>query len=172
MARRRQPPGRKRRTREHVIANLSANSLERKVLECGYCFQRTWHDYGIDGEVLTFDERGEVESGFLLFQLKATDSLKTVEAGTHIPQRVLTADLKTWLFDLNPVILVVYDATADRAHWLDVQDHVREYKLSHTGLRSTTLHVPTHQLLTAAVIRVLRERKMRALADKAEREED
>ncbi|MBL8867481.1 MAG: hypothetical protein JNK93_18130, partial [Planctomycetia bacterium] len=47
MARRRQPSGRKRRTREHVIADMSANFVERKVLECGHVLEIRTKDYGL-----------------------------------------------------------------------------------------------------------------------------
>src|SRR5437660_1542756 len=38
---------RKRRTREHVIADLSINHVERCVLRCGWTAERTRYDYGI-----------------------------------------------------------------------------------------------------------------------------
>jgi len=42
-------PRRKRRTREHVIADLSANHVERHVLRSGHTVERLVHDYGIEG---------------------------------------------------------------------------------------------------------------------------
>ena len=39
---------RKRRTREHVIADLSVNHLERVVLRAGHTVERFRHDYGFD----------------------------------------------------------------------------------------------------------------------------
>ena len=44
---------RKRRTREHVIADLSVNHVERQVLLAGYVVDRVSNDYGIDLEVTT-----------------------------------------------------------------------------------------------------------------------
>ena len=41
-------PRRKRWTRGHVIADLSANHVERFVLECGFAAEVTRHDYGVD----------------------------------------------------------------------------------------------------------------------------
>ena len=116
MPRPRQPSGRKRRTREHVIADLSVNFLERKVLECGYSVGRVRSDYGIDIDIITFDKRGDVESGTVRVQLKATDSLKLDAAGETVLQRVSVRDLKTWLFELYPLFLIVYDAKGDRAY--------------------------------------------------------
>ena len=39
------PPG-KRRTRAHVLADLSINHVERHVLLCGFSVDRVEHDYG------------------------------------------------------------------------------------------------------------------------------
>lgn len=41
-------PPRKKRTREHVLADLSANHVERVALSCGYAVDRVWNDYGLD----------------------------------------------------------------------------------------------------------------------------
>src|SRR5438309_953040 len=54
-----EPEGpRKRRTREHVIADLSVNHVERFVLRCGWTVQRTTHDYGIDLSMETYNAAG------------------------------------------------------------------------------------------------------------------
>ena len=55
------PPLRKRRTREHVIADLSVNHVERHILKCGCVVKRPTPDYGIDLELITFNKRGEIE---------------------------------------------------------------------------------------------------------------
>ncbi|MCI0459966.1 MAG: DUF4365 domain-containing protein [Gemmataceae bacterium] len=73
---------RKRRTREHVIADLSVNHVERLVLRCGWTAERSRHDYGIDLFVETYSAEGEVQNGRILLQLKATDSLKRSADGT------------------------------------------------------------------------------------------
>jgi hypothetical protein len=67
MARRSLPSERKRRTREHVLADLSANYVEKQALLCSFSAQRVRPDYGIDLGVQTFNRRGEVEIGWLLF---------------------------------------------------------------------------------------------------------
>jgi hypothetical protein len=48
MARRRIGTDRKRRTRGHVLADLSANFVEKQALLCGYTAERVRLDYGID----------------------------------------------------------------------------------------------------------------------------
>ena len=122
MARRRQPAGRKRRTREHVIADLGVNHVERAVLLCGYTVERKQSDYGIDLEVETFDRNGQIEAGLIRIQVKATGTLTRGTGEVSFSWRVDATDLRAWLFDLAPVILVVYDAKGGTAYWLDLQD--------------------------------------------------
>ncbi len=59
---------RKRRTREHVIADLSHNHVERLILEEGHVFLRSPADYGYDLWMQTFDEGGLVEPGAVFWQ--------------------------------------------------------------------------------------------------------
>jgi Domain of unknown function (DUF4365) len=121
MARRRGVRERKRRTREHVLADLSANHVEKQGLLCGFAVERVRLDYGIDLTVQTFNRRGEVESSRILFQLKATDRIKRSLAGGAVRCRIERADLAHWLDEPNPVVLVLYDGKADVAYWLYVQ---------------------------------------------------
>lgn len=67
------------RTREHWLADLSVNHLERHILRQGHTVARNHFDYGYDLEMVTFDyendadkKRGAIENGYVLFQLKAT----------------------------------------------------------------------------------------------------
>lgn len=66
LSRKKPLPRKKRRTREHVIADLSANHVERHALLCGYSVEHRVHDYGIDLAIMTYDEEGNVENGTLL----------------------------------------------------------------------------------------------------------
>src|SRR5215831_8519944 len=104
---------RKRRTREHVIADLGVHHVEGSILRCGFTAERVVHDYGVDLSMTTYDAKGEVESEFVLFQLKATDHLKRTADGTAVVFRAEQADLDFWLKQTFPVILVVYDAPGD-----------------------------------------------------------
>jgi hypothetical protein len=49
---------RKRRTREHVLADQSANHVERFIIDEGHTAQRLGSDYGYDLVLFTFDEDG------------------------------------------------------------------------------------------------------------------
>ena len=102
---RHQPANRKRRTREHIIADLSVNFVERQALLCGHSVERWLHDYGIDLLLRTFSANGQVESGAIYFQAKATDHLKRV-ADTYVAVTIKRADLRAWLTEPFPVILV------------------------------------------------------------------
>ena len=68
MARKRQPRERKLRTREHVLADLSVNYVERQILLRGFAVNRMHTDYGIDLLMLTYTD-GVIESGHVLFQV-------------------------------------------------------------------------------------------------------
>ena len=64
---------RKRRTRQHVIADLGVNHVERQALLCGFSVERMRTDYGIDLAVFTYDRQGRAENGCLFLQVKATE---------------------------------------------------------------------------------------------------
>jgi hypothetical protein len=129
MARQRRATERKCRTREHVLADLSANYVEKQGLLCGFAVSRVPLDYGIDLMLQTFNRRGEVENGWIPFQLKGTDRVKLVGGGRAVSCRIERADLRHWLREWEPVILALYDARADLAYWL----YVRGYFAGRTG---------------------------------------
>ena len=157
----------KTRTRQHVIADMSFNHLERYVLECGYTAEPFLHDYGYDVSIHTYKENGELEPGRILAQLKATDRLKVLKDGKTISARVDRRDLKTWLRELVPVILIVYDARTRRGYWQYMQryfENVASDKLAAAKLfanESVTVHIPTSNRLNRRAIakfaRFLRE---------------
>lgn len=158
---------RKRRTREHVIADLSVNHVERLVLRCGWTVERTRFDYGIDLNMVTYNDRGEPENGSVLFQLKATDSLKWLSDGTALPIRLEWRDLLFWLNERQPVILIVYDAQHDKAYWLYVQAYFRgqRWKRRAGRARMVTVHVPAANALDAAAVRSFARFRDECLAD-------
>jgi Domain of unknown function (DUF4365) len=79
---------RKQRTRQHVIADLSVNYVERFALLCGYSVERFFSDYGLDLTILTYSESGEVEPNHFYMQLKATEQIKSINHDTLVPIRV------------------------------------------------------------------------------------
>jgi hypothetical protein len=161
MARRRGATERKLRTREHVLADLSANCTEKQALLCSFSAQRVQPDYGIDLMVQTFNRRGEVEPGWLLFQLKGTDRVKLVGGGNVVSCRVERAHLRHWLRQSQPVILVLYDARADVAYWLLVKDYFEAlpgFDLARCGER-VSVSIPQRNVLDRKATRGLARRK-------------
>jgi hypothetical protein len=146
---------RKRRTREHVIADLSVNHVERFILHCCWTVERKRYDYGVDLLMDTYNANGEVENGRVAFQLKATDTLKRSADGKAILLGLEWRDLLFWLNELIPVILVLYDAQEDRAFWLYVQDYFRRQGWAKRAGRTTTVtvRIPRDNLLVEAAVR-------------------
>lgn len=147
---------RKRRTREHVIADLSVNHVERFILRCGWTAERTRFDYGIDLFMQTYDASGETQNGWVRFQLKATDNLRRSAGGTVIPLRLEWQDLLFWLNERQPVILVLYDAQEDVAYWLFVQNYFRqvEWMARAAATTTVTVHIPASNIVDEMAIRL------------------
>jgi len=121
-----EPANRKRRTREHVIADLSINHVERFVFRAGFASQEYQSDYGLDLTISTFDGDGLLEPGVFFFQVKATDHLDRRRRGGFISVVVDERDLRVWLQETHPIILVIFDAQKDKAYSGHVQDHFQE----------------------------------------------
>ncbi|MCI0463158.1 MAG: DUF4365 domain-containing protein [Gemmataceae bacterium] len=166
MAKRPPAAARKRRTREHIIADLSVNHVERQALLCGFSVERVRHDYGIDLILSTYNKKGEVESGEILLQVKATDWAQYVGKGQSVAYRLDRTDLHTWLGQPLPVILVVYDAPADRAYWLYVQAYFAkrpDFNLKRAGA-TVTVRIPTANVLDPSAVRTFGGYRDRILA--------
>lgn len=134
---------RKRRTREHVIADLGVNFVERQILLAGFVAERERFDYGIDLVMKTFDTTGVIDPGRVLIQVKATDHFAPNADNTAVPVRVDVGALKGWLLEQSPVILALYDAHAERAYWLYVQEYAQSRDLDTDAAGETvTLLVP------------------------------
>jgi hypothetical protein len=150
---------RKRRTREPVIVDLSANHVERFVLRCGHIVERPAHDYGIDLVMNTFDSNAEIENGDVRIQLKATDSLVWTKDQQAVVYRLKRADIRRWLSEPDPVILVVYDAQSDAqsdvAYWMYVQAHFEQlpaFEPEGAGV-TFTVHIPRVNIANEDAIR-------------------
>lgn len=132
---------RKRRTREHIIHDLAVNHVERVALLCEYSVERIVHDYGVDLLVFTYDENGEYENELLRIQVKATDQLSVQADGKTIAVRVSRSDVEAWLSELMPCILVLYDAQAESAYWLEIQEEARLGEGETQKSHRVTLHI-------------------------------
>jgi Domain of unknown function (DUF4365) len=86
----------KKRPRQHIIADLSVNHVERSIILCGYSVERVDYDYGIDLVIFTYDLNGEIENGHIYVQLKATDTLDVLADQATIAFPLKRADLEFW----------------------------------------------------------------------------
>lgn len=157
----------KRRTREHVIADLGVNHVERQVLVAGYTMQRMVNDYGLDAIIRTYDRGGRVERGLIWLQIKATEHAERLRKTRAFGVRIERRDLVHWMSEQYPVILTLYDATRNRAYWLHVQNslqHGEIFELARMGA-TVTMHVPMTQIVTPEVMGEFRRLKVKAQTD-------
>lgn len=126
-------------------------------------------DYGIDLYMETYGENGEVENDGVWFQLKATETIKLTKRQT-IPVRLEWRDLLYWLNEWRPGILVVYDATQDRAWWLHLQHALRavRLKIGEPLAETITFHIPVKNILDEAAIREFAKLRDAAVVAKGE----
>lgn len=148
----------KRRTRQHVIADLAVHHVEGFILEEGHTCQRLGSDYGYDLVMWTFDAEGYAEPGSVYMQVKATDSL--VESGSDYVFDLDIRDYNLWLREDSPVFLILFDATHRRAYWLDVQRYfsMDDARQPQKGARTVRLRVPKRHRLNRRAVALMRQR--------------
>lgn len=136
---------RKRRTRQHVIADLSVHHVEGFILEEGHTAQRLGPDYGYDLVVFTHDEAGYIEPGSIYFQLKASETLQAV--GSDYVFDLDIRDYNLRILEQTPVILMLFDATRRRGYWLFVQNYFGEDETRRPkkGMRTVRVRIPARQ---------------------------
>ena len=154
MARKRKNAARKRRTREHVIADLGVHHVEGPILRCGFTVERIIHDSGLDLYMTTYNAAGEAASDWILLQVKATEHLKRTANGANVIFRIERVDLNRWLAETYPVILIVYDAQADLAYWLYVQAHFASQREPAGAGQKVTVRIPAVNVLDEAAVRL------------------
>lgn len=149
----------KKRTRQHVIADLAVHHVEGFILESGHTAERFWRDYGYDLLMTTFDRDGYIEPGAVRFQIKATEKLS--EAAGAVAHDIDIRDYNIWIREQMPVILVLFDARRRIAYWLDL----KRYFLADESLRPkkkarwVRVWIPIHQVLSNTAIADLRALK-------------
>lgn len=157
-------PKRKRRTREHVIEDLSENHLEKMVLLRGHILRRPARDYGVDVTMFHFARDGQIENGEVRFQLKATDSMNLVDNGTVVSVPIETRDIEYWSKGVYPFILIIFDARAERAFWLDVKEYVRvNPEATYADKRTTNIRIPVRNALTVQAIDDFRRKSLETI---------
>jgi hypothetical protein len=145
------------RTRAHVLADLSINHVERQVLLCGFSVDRVQHDYGYDLTMATYSDIGEFEPGMIYIQVKATDRLPRIADGNTISWPVSRRDLKLWLQETYPVILVVYHGQEDKAYWIHVQAYISQHRTPQLfgGGDTISTHIPIGSRINPRAIRAI-----------------
>jgi hypothetical protein len=155
--------GAPKRTREHQIADMSANYVESIVLKKGYVVEGFRHDYGYDLSFYTYhyppgSTDGEYENDSIKIQLKATDGIQTRYQGKYVGCQVDQEHLNLWRGETMPVLLVVYDAQKAAAYWLHVQPYIKG--LSDKQIASRTVLIPTANAVTEAAVEEWRQLKI------------
>lgn len=150
---------RKRRTRQHVIEDLSIHHVEGFILEEGHAVQRVTKDYGYDLILFTYDEEGQFEPGLVLFQLKASEALKSVNENYVFDIDI--RDYNLWIRVKDPVIIVLFDASRRTAFWLAFQKHFWEntHYRPKKGAKSVRIRVPMRQVVDRQAISAIRDLK-------------
>ncbi|MGB3756437.1 MAG: DUF4365 domain-containing protein [Rivularia sp. (in: cyanobacteria)] len=146
---------RKKRPREHIIADLSVNFVERYIFLCGYSVERIEYDYGYDLQIFTYDENGEIENGQIYLQLKATSSLIKLVDNATVTFKLTRSDLELWLNEPMPCILIIYDAQINEAYWLYLQAYFENLeKFDIQKIRdSIVVRVPTKNIINQEAIK-------------------
>jgi len=132
---------RKKRVRNHVIADLSVNHVEYHLLKAGYTMDVTKSDYGYDGIIFTFDSNGEIENGNIFVQLKATDSIDSHRKKNGLSFSISKKDIHLWYDEPFPVYLLLFDAVAENAYWLYLQQYLKKQKIAPSNLTGNSLAI-------------------------------
>jgi hypothetical protein len=150
---------RKQRTREHVLADLSVHHVEGIILIEGHTVQRLTSDYGYDLVMFTYDDLGFLEPGLVYFQLKAAEKLQ--ETGNTYFYDLDIRDYNLWIREKLPVILVLFDASRQRAYWRCVQIYFGEdvTRRPKKGAKTVRMRIPKHQALNRKGISKIRDLK-------------
>jgi len=159
------PDARKRRTREHVLADLSLVHVQYYIANAGFIWDVSARDYGYDLSVITCDPTGYVEPGAILIQLKATDAADPPGDGRFFFYDVDVRDYNLWASEPNPVYLILYHARTRRAFWLYFQRYLREDSAARPrpGARSVRIAVPAGNRVSTAFFRHARRLKQQAI---------
>ncbi|MDJ1521773.1 DUF4365 domain-containing protein [Stenotrophomonas maltophilia] len=151
----------KQRTRQHVIADLSANHVSYGVYQSGFTIETAHHDYGTDGMVFTFDSGGFQENGFIALQFKSTDNLGTYQISSGFSYPIDIGDLKLWNDDIYPVYLILYDAVNEKAFWVHVQSYLKTsgFDPSKSTTKTHNVRLPASNVFDPSTPRIWQEKK-------------
>ena len=152
---------RKLRTRQHIIEDLGLNQIERHILYAGFTFYRYGHnDYGYDGSITTFNEKGEIENSQINIQLKSTDFIKTTSDKQFFVFDVSKRDLELWCFSDISTIFVLYDAQKEVSYYLDILEFYEKDGIDLDKIRkSVRVKIPKTNLWNQEAVTKIRHIK-------------
>ena len=145
----------KRRTREHIIASLSENYVQRLFLERGHTCDRLVSDYGYDFLVATYSTEGYAEGGPMYLQVKATDDIEKFSVGDSFSYTIDIASYNQWREEPVPVYFILFDAQKRRAFWANAQVYLRDLakrKNPKETLQSVQIHVSRKNVMNLRAI--------------------
>jgi hypothetical protein len=156
----------KRRTREHIIADLSLVHVQFFIATAGFTSEATTKDYGYDLAVNTFDGDGLIEPGSILIQLKASESLKPHSDNTSYSFDLDVRDYNLWIKELNPVFLILFEASSTRAYWLYLQQYAAQSmnRKPRAGAKTVRVKIPRGNRVRTNFFRHARRLKERVFA--------
>ncbi|MHB8771302.1 MAG: DUF4365 domain-containing protein [Syntrophales bacterium] len=102
------------RTRAHILEDESWNALRDAVSRTTWVLRRKESDYGIDGEIEIFDEKGVTTGLLFLFQLKATDQ---TDEELALSYRFLKKAINYYKKLELPVLLIRYVANSKALYY-------------------------------------------------------
>ncbi len=137
------------------------NYVERLLIDEGHAAERVENDYGYDLILVTYDENGHVERGYVFFQLKASENLHAAPDGQAYFFQMTIEDYNLWRDEPMPVFLILYDARARRACWVYVQKYFEEDTRREPRLnaKSVRIRMPLANRMSRRTIRYARGRK-------------
>lgn len=114
------------------------------------------YHYGIDVNLYTYNSsNGEIENGSIFIQLKASDNPRYLKDGKYVSFSLEKRDLESWLSEPFPVILVLYDASQDKAYWLYVQryfESLSDFDLKKVG-QTYTVNLNINQVVSVVTVK-------------------
>jgi hypothetical protein len=150
---------RKRRTREHILEDLSLHHIQGFVLRCGFTVQPTRADYGYDMCLQTYNDQGEIEDELIWLQLKAGETLDRylLKKDDCFSFPINVKDYRLWTRAILPVYFILYDARLDEAYWSSMKDDTLPSPKATE--KTVQLHVPRHQIVGIQTVLMMRQRK-------------
>jgi Domain of unknown function (DUF4365) len=153
---------RKKRTRQQLNADLCANHIEGFVLEEGHVAQRLMSDEGNELVMFTFDGEGFLEPGSVYFQIIAVDFLQ--KEGLNFVYEIDIGDYQLWTAEENMVVLVLFEASRKRAHWVPFQHHFAvQQRKPKKGAKTVMVRIPNGHTLSRIAISDIRYLKRKSV---------